>query len=96
MLRFVLERVPRPERFQARTIESHIVQEENKKKERAAERIYCMWELGPLVEIEKPKRGLGQGDVYWVQWEGERWGELGRVNFEVLPFEWNRSLFYRP
>lgn len=33
-------------------------------KERAAERVYCMWELGPRVEIEKSKRGLGQGEVY--------------------------------
>lgn len=45
-LRFVLERIPRPERFQAKTIARHIVK-------KAAEQVHGIRESGPLVEIKK-------------------------------------------
>lgn len=52
-LRFVLERIPRPERFQAKTIARHIVK-------KAAEQVHDIMESGPLVEIEKT------GSGFWV------------------------------
>lgn len=45
-LRFVLERIPRPERVQAKTIARHIVK-------KAAEQVHGIRESGPLVDIKK-------------------------------------------